>query len=97
MSDWPFDQPPNCAVFTLRQIAYEGAPILQVTHDAEDHGWQFLTLAEADPESAVLLSFGSIVTLDPALVELADLPPGWRAWRESVRHPWRREPHPRLT
>ena len=95
MTDWPFDQPRNCAVLTVRQIAYEGAPILHVTHDADDHGWQFLTLSDADPEAAVVLSFGSIVAREPALLELADLPPGWHAWRESAQHPWCREPNAR--
>ena len=32
-NDWPFDQPPNCAVITLRDIAENRAPVLHVTHD----------------------------------------------------------------
>jgi len=42
MDDWPFDQLPNCAVITLRRIVFGSAPILHVTHDRDDHGWQFL-------------------------------------------------------
>lgn len=41
--DWPFDQPPNCAVITQRQIVDGSQPILRVSHDEEDDGWQFLT------------------------------------------------------
>ena len=40
---WFWDQPPNCAVITLRQIIEDGAPVLLVTHDLDDHGWQFLS------------------------------------------------------
>jgi hypothetical protein len=39
---WPFDQPRNCAVFTTRQVLEGAEPILHVTHDSDDHGWQFL-------------------------------------------------------
>ena len=91
MDDWPFDQARNCAVLTVRGIAFDGAPVLHVVHDAEDHGWQFLTLDDADPAEAAVVSLGSMVARDPSLLELADLPPGWRAWRESARHAWRRE------
>ena len=44
---WPFDQPPNCAVFTLRRIAEGIDPILFVSHDLDDHGWQFWDSTEA--------------------------------------------------
>jgi hypothetical protein len=36
--DWPFDQPRDCAVFTLRSIVFDGEPILYVSHDADDDG-----------------------------------------------------------
>jgi hypothetical protein len=94
MSDWPFDQPSNSAVITVRQIAFESAPILHVTHDLDDHGWQFLTLADANVEDGVVLCFADIVARDPSLFQLADLPPGWHAWRETKEHPWQREVNP---
>lgn len=37
-ADWFFDDPPNIAVITTRQILELGYPILHVTHDAEDGG-----------------------------------------------------------
>src|SRR5262249_35896607 len=94
MPEWPFDQPTSCAVITVREIAFENAPILHVTHDLDDHGWQFLTLADAKVEDGVVLCFADVVAKDSTLYELADLPPGWHAWRESTAHPWRREPNP---
>jgi hypothetical protein len=29
-----------------------------------------------------------IVKLDSSVVELADMPPGWHAWRRSKCEPW---------
>jgi hypothetical protein len=90
-SDWPFDQPRNCAVITLRPIVFDGAPILQVVHDEDDHGWQFLGWDDADVDRAAVVALETIVKLDPSVLEVADLPPGWRAWRRSESSPWTRE------
>lgn len=84
-ADWPFDQPPNCAVITLRPIVFEGAPILHVTHDENDHGWQFLGWEDADVAQAA-----HVVALDPSVLDIADLPPGWHAWRSSRSSRWQR-------
>jgi hypothetical protein len=32
------------------------------------------------------------VAKDPSVLELADLPPGWHAWRRSRDAPWQRAP-----
>jgi hypothetical protein len=88
---WPFDQTPDCAVITLRAIAFEGAAILHVTYDADDCGWQFLGAGAPDTGQATVLALSEIVRLDPTVLEIADLPPGWRAWRESKSAPWQRE------
>ena len=90
-ADWPFDQPRDCAVITLRSIVFGGAPILLVTHDAEDHGWQFLDGSDPETNNAAVVGLGEMVRLDPSLLQLADLPPGWRAWRSSPSSPWQRE------
>jgi hypothetical protein len=92
---WPWDQPPNCAVITLRAIVMDGAPILHVTHDLDDHGWQFLDGGNVKMEDAMVVTLASIVDLDPSVASLADLPPGWRAWRRSKFGPWTKEPNPR--
>ena len=89
---WPFDQPQNCAVFTLRPILFDGAPILHVTHDEDDHGWQFLGRGDADEEQAAVARLVEIVRLDPSVREVADMPPGWHAWREDRTSPWQRAP-----
>jgi hypothetical protein len=90
MNDWPFDQPPNCAVVSIRQIVFGGDPILHVTHDEDDHGWQFLGLQTAVSSDAAIVALSEIVDRDPTVRGIADLPPGWHAWRESVNAAWQR-------
>lgn len=92
VDDWPFDQPPNCAVITLRQIVDGSQPVLHVTHDIDDHGWQFLGRGDAQIEDASVVAFSEIVKIDPSLRQLADMPPGWHAWRDAASAAWIRSP-----
>jgi hypothetical protein len=92
--EWPFDQPRNCAVITHRQVVLGFDAILHVTHDGDDHGWQFLGRENAREEDTFVMGFEEIVNLDPSILQLADLPPRWHAWRRSVEEPWSREPYP---
>jgi hypothetical protein len=94
---WPFDQQRNCAVFTVSQILDRSEPVLHVTHDSEDHGWQFLTLATPKSADARIVALEEMVSFDPSVLQLADLPPGWHAWRRSIADPWTREPNPNDT
>jgi hypothetical protein len=91
--DWPFDQPRNAACITLRSIIFGNAPILHVTHDEDDHGWQFLGLEDAQESDACVVAFQKIVAKDSSILELADLPPGWHAWRRSPTSAWQRTPN----
>jgi hypothetical protein len=87
---WPFDQPRNCAVFTTRQVLEGAEPILHVTHDSDGHGWQFLGRAVRE-EDAKIIALQEAVELDPSVLQLADLRPGWHAWRDSIDSPWQRQ------
>ena len=91
MESWPFDDTPNTAAFTTRQVL-EGAPILLVTHDEDDGSWQFLCGTTNDSADARVVGLGRMYQRDPTLGELADLPEGWRAWRTAVGRPWERRP-----
>ncbi|MGE0708329.1 MAG: hypothetical protein AB7N76_18325 [Planctomycetota bacterium] len=91
MDDWPFADPPNVAAITLRSIL-EGAPILLVTHDEDDGGWQLLDGGDVREEDARVVGLGSMVDRDPTLRELADLALGWTALRARPGAPWRRAP-----
>lgn len=88
MEDWPFDQPPNCAVITLHRIVDGSSEILYILHDEDDHGWQFLDGGDVSEEDAAVVSLAHVVKLDDSVKEVANIPPGARAWRESVSSPW---------
>jgi hypothetical protein len=87
---WPFDQPPDCAAISMRSIVEEGADVLLVSHDLDDHGWQFLTAGVPDMKEAVLVTLETVVARDDTLYDIADLPPGWYAVRASRGAPWSR-------
>ena len=91
---WLFDQPRNCASITMRQVLEGSEPILSVTHDADDHGWQFIGSTDANTDDGRVVGLGCIVDKDPSLLEVADLPPGWRAFRSRLGAPWQREKRP---
>jgi hypothetical protein len=89
--DWPFADPVNVAVLTLRQIVQEGWPILQVSHD-DDGTWQFLGWETPCETDVLVVSLANIVRMDSTVKQLADLPLGWRAWRQRAEEEWRRAP-----
>jgi hypothetical protein len=93
---WPFDQPRNCATFTMRQILDGSEAILLVSHDAEDHGWQFIGSSDASMAEAKLVCLEQIVELDPTVLEVADLQPGWQAIRTAVGGTWTRREQPSI-
>ncbi len=92
MSDWQFLDPPNVAVIAHKRIVQQGEWIAYVTHDADDGAWQFHVCDPSPPSEndAMVVSLRSIVQIDPTVEELADLPVGWNAWRESANSKWRR-------
>ena len=87
---WPFDQPANCAVLTLKAIISGELPILFVSHDEYDTGWQFLSGEPVNKEGASVVALREVVDLDPTILELADLPAGWVARRSSANAAWER-------
>ena len=92
-SDWLFDQPPNCAVITLRQIMNGDQQILHVSHDSDDGGWQFLSHGTPEIEDCIVVSLKRVVKHDPSVLAIADLPLGWCADRCSTEETWKRIPN----
>lgn len=84
---WLFSDSPNSAVFTIQQIVKQGQPILRVSHD-EDGSWQFLSWGIPAETDAMIVSLAYIVSIDPAVKQLADIPLGWRAWRLRAEDEW---------
>ena len=77
----------------MRQVLEDSEPILLVSHDLEDHGWQFIGSSDASAEDARLVCLEEIIRVDATVLEVADLPPGWRAIRNSVDGAWTRLEH----
>ncbi len=91
---WPFDQPRNCATFTTRQVLEGSEPILLVSYDADDDGWQFIGSSEVSMADAKLVALQEIVKIDSTVLDVADLQPGWQAIRTTVGGAWTRRVHP---
>ncbi len=89
-ADWPFSDPTDVAAFSTRPVIEDGFPILLVTHD-DDGYWQVLCGTTNRTEDARVVGLGEMFERDRSIGELADLPQGWRAWRESVSASWKRE------
>lgn len=88
---WPFTSPENEAAFTVGKIVNREKPILLVHHDEEDGSWQFLTGEPFDMSDAKIVGLGEIAKIDPSVLELADLPIGWSASRQTLKDCWCRE------
>ena len=71
-------------VFAAARSILEALAILYVCHDEEDDGWQFLDGRPVDMPDAALVAIAEIVGVDRTVLEVADLPPGWRAMRDAV-------------
>ena len=78
----------------MRQVMDRSEPILLVSHDEDDHGWQFIGSSDASMQDALLVSLEEIVRVDSTVLEVADLPPGWQAVREAVGGVWTRRRKP---
>lgn len=90
-SDWPFDQPPNAAAITTRQVLEKAEEIHAVVHYSDDHSWGFLCGTTDAAEDGRVIVMQEAVQLDDTLRSIADLPPGWKAWREHRGSPWIKE------
>ena len=89
MHEWPLESPRNVATFTTWSVLRGVEPILNVAHHDGDGSWSFVGV-EFDMNDAAIVSLEEIVNIDPSIASLADLPEGWRAWREDREAPWRR-------
>jgi len=87
--DWPFEDPPNVAVFTTTHVIRAGRPILYVSHDAEDGAWQFHSGDACSEADATVVALEEIVELDSSIAGLANLPLGWCATRKSQGSAWK--------
>jgi hypothetical protein len=91
MKIWAFAEDPDLGVITTSAVL-AGAPILMISHDADDGGWQFLCGTTTDPADGRIVHLKDIVAMDPTVAEVADIPLGWVAFRSGSGGRWTREP-----
>ena len=88
--NWPFDQDPATATLTTKQVVEDGFPILQVVHYSDDHSWGFTCGTSNEVDDGRIVCMSHLVELDPTIISIADLEPGWVAYREAVGERWER-------
>jgi LmbE family N-acetylglucosaminyl deacetylase len=91
LPEWSFDEPRNVAVMTTTHVLRRHQPIVLVTHDEEDGCWQFHSAHPATSAEAMIVALSEVVEHDPTVASLANLPCGWRATRQDLSSPWKRE------
>jgi hypothetical protein len=91
---WPFDQAANVAAITTVNVIDHGAPILVVIHYDDDESWAFLCGTTNDDRDGRVIGMGEVLRIDPTLRAVADLAPGWKAWRSGIGEEWQRVPNP---
>jgi hypothetical protein len=91
-ADFPFDESPNVATLTTRGVIDGTDWIATASHDEDDGAWQFIGSCGARMEDAMLVALQHLLRRDSTIAELADLPEGWRAWRDGPDSPWQRAP-----
>ena len=89
-SAWPFDQAPNAAAITTRQVLDEKHEVRAVVHYSDDHSWAFLCGTTDAKDDGRVITMEAALGLDASLGSIADLPPGWKAWRADRNSPWQR-------
>jgi hypothetical protein len=91
MTPWPFDQRQNVAAMTTKHVLEGGLPILTVIHYSDDHSWAFLCGTTDEENDGRVIAMSEALEMDPTLGDVADLKPGWIAWRQAVGSPWQRK------
>lgn len=85
---WKFEHPRNLAVVTVQRILDGETSVVYVSHDEYDGSWQFLDGNPVTEEDARVVALGRMVDFDPTLMDLANLPEGFVATRDSKGDGW---------
>lgn len=83
---WPFPEPPETEVVTTRQVL-EGAPVLLAQH-GKNGGWMFHCATTSSIDDKRTGCLGCIASKHPEVLELASLPLGQTANRDTAADPW---------
>ncbi|SFM73816.1 hypothetical protein SAMN05428949_0617 [Chitinophaga sp. YR627] len=76
-------------VIVTKWVMHKYEPILYVFHHEEDGMWEFTGKTQGiEDEDYNIIGLGEAISLEPDLLDIADLPPGYRAIRRTARGPW---------
>jgi hypothetical protein len=83
--------PNDLAVFTTRFVLDDKKTITFVSHELEDNSWQFFSDDKFDDFNAVakVVGFNEILEIDPSLIDLISLEPGYHAKRKDRNDIWK--------
>jgi len=85
-----FKEAENTAVFTTKFVVVDRKEITKVYHHKEDGAWEFFSADIFDNINEVvkIVGLGRILNIDNTILELAGLPEGYCAYRNSRNEPW---------
>jgi len=94
-TEWKFEDAPSAAVYTTRAVVDGLTWIAYAFHDEDDGAWQFHGASDevVGADELKIIRLGEVLDLDSSLSSVADLPIGWKAWRESPWADWQCAPH----
>jgi hypothetical protein len=87
--EWPFQDAVNTAAYATSRVVKENFPVLLVTHK-EDGEWLLLCGTTHNKKDRLIICLGCAFENDRSIGEVADLPLGWKAWRENSHSSWQR-------
>lgn len=94
-SDWLFPDDPATPCVTTIHVTDGSSTIVSVCRARDDDGeltWQFHSAEPFKMKDAQLVRLDTILSIDPSMHELADLPLGFEATRTSANARWNRHP-----
>ncbi|MHB8260377.1 MAG: hypothetical protein ACYDCN_12605 [Bacteroidia bacterium] len=78
----------HLAVFTTKNVARKGLPIVRVYLD-DDGNWQFFDAISTNAgENAMIVSLGEILKIDNSIYEISELKSCHRATRTAKNQKW---------
>ena len=85
-----FEENLDTPVYTSKYVVEYRKLISYISHDEDDGAWQFHASKELknEDEELKMVRLGDIISIDPTVQEMSDLPEGFFAVRESKEEGW---------
>lgn len=85
-----FKEADTTIVYTSTFVINDRSPITYVTHEEADGSWQFLSHDQFEKyeDVAVTVELRELLSIDPTLLELADMRKGYHAFRAKPKDHW---------